>query len=149
MSCASQRLHPRTVPTAQARAAGADAVLLIAECLPGDRLATLQREATKLGLQTLIELHDAEQLPRVLDAGGKVIGINNRDLRTFVTRLEPTLELLPRIPTDRIVVSESGIASRADVLRLGAAGAKAILVGESLMRAPDTGLALDSLRGVR
>jgi indole-3-glycerol phosphate synthase len=133
----------------EARDAGADAVLLIAECLPGDRLATLERDATKLGLHTLIELHDAEELPRVLETGGRVLGINNRDLRTFVTRLELTLELLPRIPPDRVVVSESGIASRADVLRLGAAGAKAVLVGESLMRAPDIGSALDRLRAVR
>jgi indole-3-glycerol phosphate synthase len=132
----------------EARAAGADAVLLIAECLPGVQLATLQRRATELELHTLVELHDADQLPRVLDAGGRVIGINNRDLRTFITRIEQTLELLPRILPDRVVVSESGIASRADVLRLGAAGAKAVLVGESLMRAPDIGAALDTLRGV-
>lgn len=132
----------------EARAAGADAVLLIAECLPGDRLATLQRQATELGLHTLIELHDADQLPRVLKAGGPVIGINNRDLRTFTTRIEHTLELLPRIPRDRIVVSESGIRSHADLLNLQEAGAKAVLVGESLMRAPDIGRALDTLRGV-
>jgi indole-3-glycerol phosphate synthase len=132
----------------EARAAGADAVLLIAECLPGDRLATLQREAGTLGLHTLVELHDADQLPRVLDSGAPVIGINNRDLRTFTTRLEHTLELLARIPADRTVVSESGIASHADLARLGAAGARAVLVGESLMRAPDIGAALDALRGV-
>lgn len=133
----------------EARAAGADAVLLIAECLPGAQLATLHRQAVELGLHTLIELHDAEQLPRVLDAGGIVIGINNRDLRTFTTRLEQTLELLPKIPTDRIVVSESGISTHADLQRLGAAGAKAVLVGESLMRSGDIGAALDSLRGIR
>jgi indole-3-glycerol phosphate synthase len=133
----------------EARAAGADAVLLIAECLPGDRLATLQRQAAELGLHTLIELHDADQLSRVLDASGRVIGINNRDLRTFATRIEHTLELLPRIPGDRIVVSESGIRSHADLLKLQAAGAKAVLVGESLMRAPDIGKALDELRGAR
>lgn len=132
----------------EARAAGADAVLLIAECLPGDRLATLQRQATELGLHTLIELHDADQLPRVLDAGGPVIGINNRDLRTFTTRLEQTLELLPKIPADRTVVSESGVTSNADLVRLGRAGAAAVLVGESLMRSPDIGAALDALRGV-
>ena len=132
----------------EARLAGADAVLLIAECLPGDYLATLHRQATDLGLHTLIELHDAEELPRVLDSGCPVIGINNRDLRTFRTRLEHTLELLPKIPADRTVVSESGISSHADLVRLGAAGAKAVLVGESLMRAPDIGAALDSLRGV-
>lgn len=133
----------------EARAAGADAVLLIAECLPGGTLATLQRQATELGLHTLIELHDADQLPRVLDAGGPVIGINNRDLRTFITRIEQTLELLPRIPADRVVVSESGIASQADLLRVGTAGAKAVLVGESLLRATDIGAALDALRGIR
>ena len=131
----------------QARLAGADAALLIAEILPGDRLAVLQRQATGLGLHTLVELHDADQLPRVLDCGAAVIGINNRDLRTFTTRLEHTLELLPRIPADRVVVSESGIRSADDLRRLGAAGARAVLVGESLMRAPDIGAALDALRG--
>jgi indole-3-glycerol phosphate synthase len=130
----------------EARAAGADAVLLIAECLPGDRLAALRREATGLGLHTLVELHDAKQLPRVLDCGAPVIGINNRDLRTFTTRLEHTLELLPKIPADRTVVSESGIKAHADLVRLGAAGARAVLVGESLMRVPDIGAALDALR---
>jgi indole-3-glycerol phosphate synthase len=132
----------------EARAAGADAVLLIAECLPGDSLVTLHRQAVELGLHTLIEFHDAAELPRVLDTGGRVIGINNRDLRTFTTRLELSLELLPKIPADRVVVSESGIATRADVLRLGAAGVKVVLVGESLMRAADIGKALDELRGV-
>jgi indole-3-glycerol phosphate synthase len=132
----------------ESRAAGADAVLLIAECLPGDRLGIMQRQATELGLHTLVELHDAEELSRVLDTGCPVIGINNRDLRTFATRLEHTLELLPRIPSDRVVVSESGIASHADLVRLGKAGAKAVLVGESLMRAADIGAALDALRGL-
>lgn len=131
----------------EARAAGADAVLLIAECLPGNRLATLRRQAVELGLHTLTELHDADQLPRVLDSGGPVVGVNNRDLRTFVTRIEHTLELLPKIPWDRTVVSESGIATHADLVRLGEAGVKAVLVGESLMRASDIGAALDRLRG--
>ena len=131
----------------EARCAGADAVLLIAECLPGPRLAELQRQAVALGLHTLVELHDADQLPRVLDSGAAIIGINNRDLRTFVTRLEHTLELLPKIPLDRVVVSESGIRTHADLVTLGAAGARAVLVGESLMRAGDIGAALDALRG--
>jgi indole-3-glycerol phosphate synthase len=131
----------------ESRVAGADAILLIAECLPGPRLAMMQNEATKLGLHTLIELHDVDELPRVLDSGGRVIGINNRDLRSFTTSLERTMELLPRIPSDRIVVSESGITSSADLARLAAAGARAVLVGESLMRAPDIGEALDRLRG--
>ena len=132
----------------EARAAGADAALLIAECLPGERLAELQREATAIGLHTLVELHDAEQLPRVLACGAKVVGINNRDLRSFITRLEQTLDLLAHIPADRIVVSESGIRSNADLVRLQQAGARAILVGESLMRAPNIGAALDALRGI-
>ena len=131
----------------EARVAGADAALLIAECLPGERLASLQRAAAELGLHTLVELHDAEELPRVLDCGARVIGINNRDLRTFTTRLEHTLELLPKVPADRTVVSESGISTHADLVRLGAAGAHAVLVGESLMRAADIAAALDALRG--
>jgi indole-3-glycerol phosphate synthase len=131
----------------EARAAGADSALLIAECLPGERLAELQREATALGLHTLVELHDADQLPRVLDCGATVIGINNRDLRTFATRLEHTLELMPRIPAGRVVVSESGVRTHTDLERLHSAGVRAVLVGESLMRAPDIGAALDALRG--
>jgi indole-3-glycerol phosphate synthase len=132
----------------EARAAGADAVLLIAECLPGDRLAELHRQAVALGLHTLVELHDADQLPRVLDSGAPVIGINNRDLRTFTTRLEHTLDLMPKMPGNVTVVSESGIKTRADLDRLAAAGVRAVLVGESLMRSPDIGAALDQLRGV-
>lgn len=131
----------------EARCAGADAVLLIAECLPGERLAELQKQATALGLHTLVELHDADQLSRVLDAGAEIVGINNRDLRTFQTRLEHTLDLLPKIPANRVVVSESGIKTHADLARLGSAGARAVLVGESLMRAEDIGAALDALRG--
>lgn len=133
----------------EARAAGADAALLIAEILPGDRLAELQREATALGLHTLVELHDADQLPRVLECGARVIGVNNRDLRSFTTRLEHTLELRPGIPADRVVVSESGIRTAADLGRLAAAGVRAVLVGESLMRSADVGAALDALRGDR
>jgi indole-3-glycerol phosphate synthase len=130
----------------EARAAGADAVLLIAEILPGDRLKTLFDEATALGLHVLVELHDADQLSRVIDCGATLIGINNRDLRTFKTTLDHTLELLPRVPAGRLVVSESGIKTAADVKVLEQAGVKAILVGESLMRAPDVGAALDALR---
>lgn len=132
----------------EARLAGADAVLLIAECLPGDELARLHRQSHELGLQTLVELYDADNLPRVLAAGARLIGVNNRDLRTFVTRLEHTLELAPRLPAGCCLVSESGIKTRADVERLQAAGVRAILVGETLMRAADIGAALDALRGV-
>jgi indole-3-glycerol phosphate synthase len=131
----------------EARLAGADAVLLIAECLPGDELARLHREAHELGMQTLIELYDRENLPRVLASGARLIGVNNRDLRTFVTRLEHTLELKLLLPADCCLVSESGIKTRQDIERLRAAGVQAVLIGETLMRAPDIGARLDELRG--
>jgi indole-3-glycerol phosphate synthase len=131
----------------EARAAGADAVLLIAEILPGDSLAALHRQAWELGLQTLVELYDRDNLPRVLDAGARLIGVNNRDLRTFVTRLEHTLEIASDLPADVCLVSESGIRTRADVERLRAGGCRAVLVGETLMRAADIGAKLDELRG--
>ena len=131
----------------EARAAGADAVLLIAECLDGNELPRLHDAARALGLHVLVELYDAENLPRVVDCGAAIIGINNRDLRTFVTRLEHTLDLAPRVPADRCLVSESGIRTRQDVERLRAAGVRAVLVGETLMRAPDIGAQLDALRG--
>jgi indole-3-glycerol phosphate synthase len=132
----------------EARLAGADAVLLIAEILNGEELPHLVREAESLGLQVLVELYDSENLSRVLDCGARLIGINNRDLRTFVTRLEHTLELASRVPDDCCLVSESGIRTRGDVLRLQAAGVRAVLVGETLMRASDMGAKLDELRGV-
>ncbi len=132
----------------EARLAGADAVLLIAEILPGDCLRHLFDEAVAIGLHVLVELHDAEELPRVVDSGATLIGINNRDLRSFVTRLEHTLDLLPRVPAGRLVVSESGIKTHDDLRRLEAAGVQAVLVGEALMRSPDIGAALDRLRGV-
>jgi indole-3-glycerol phosphate synthase len=131
----------------EARAAGADAVLLIAEIMPGDRLKELHAQAVALGLGVLVELHDADQLPRVLDSGATLVGINNRDLRTFTTRLDHTLDLLPHIPNSVAVVSESGIRTAADMRTLAAAGVQAVLVGESLMRSPDIGSALDSLLG--
>jgi len=132
----------------EARAAGADAVLLIAEILDEESLPRLFRQAHELGMQCLVELYDAENLPRVLGAGARLVGVNNRDLRTFVTRLEHTLELAGRLPPGCCLVSESGIRTRDDVLRLQAAGVRAVLVGETLMRAPDVGAKLDELRGV-
>jgi indole-3-glycerol phosphate synthase len=131
----------------EARLAGADAVLLIAEILSDAELATLLRQARELGLQCLVEIHDADNLPRILDAGARLVGINNRDLRTFTTRLEHTLDLMPRIPRDCCLVSESGIRTRGDVLRLEAAGVKAVLIGETLMAAPDIGAKLDEVLG--
>lgn len=129
----------------EARAAGADAVLLIAECLEDCDLRKLHREIVELGMTPLVEIYDAENLPRVFDAGATLIGVNNRDLRTFKTDLEHTLRLRDRVPDECVLVSESGIRNRADVLRLEAAGVDAILVGESLMRSPDIGRAVDAL----
>jgi indole-3-glycerol phosphate synthase len=133
----------------EARAASADAALLIAECLDAQELPRLVRAARELGLQTLVELYDRANLPRVLDSGARLVGVNNRDLRTFVTRLEHTLELATDLPRDVCLVSESGIRSRADVERLQAAGVRAVLVGETLMRAGDIGAKLDELRGAQ
>jgi indole-3-glycerol phosphate synthase len=129
----------------EARAMGADAVLLIAEILDDESLARLQREAIVLGMQTLVELYDRAHLPRVLACGARLIGVNNRDLRSFVTRLEHTLDLVAEMPSDVLLVSESGIRDRADLARLGAAGARAVLVGETLMRAADPGAKLAEL----
>jgi indole-3-glycerol phosphate synthase len=126
----------------EARAAGADAVLLIAEILDAGGLEQLLQQTRDLGLQALVEVYDRENLQQVIDSGAGVIGINNRDLRTFTTRLEHTLELSAQIPRDRCLVSESGIRTRDDVLRLQAAGVKAVLVGETFMRAPDIGAKL-------
>src|SRR5262249_45765924 len=132
----------------EARVAGADAVLLIAEILDDVLLGGLLREASDLGLHTLAEIHDAENLPRVLAAGARLIGINNRNLRTFETSLEHTLRLARDLPADVCLVSESGIRTRDDVLLLGQAGVRAVLVGESLMRSSDIGRKLDELRGI-
>ena len=122
-------------------------MLLIAEILDADALPRLLRQASEIGLQALVELYDAENLPRVIDSGAGVIGINNRDLRTFATRLEHSLDLAAQVPADRCLISESGIRSHADVLRLQAAGIRAVLVGESLIRAADIGAQLDALLG--
>lgn len=131
----------------QARAAGADCVLLIAECLAADELKRLHDEAVSLGLQTLIELYDVENLEAVLATGTRLVGVNNRDLRTFKVDLHHTLRLRQQIPQDRLVVGESGIATSADVRLLGDGGVKAILVGESLMRQDDIEAAVRSLIG--
>jgi indole-3-glycerol phosphate synthase len=131
----------------EARAAGADAVLLIAECLDDCNLRKLHNEAVALGMSPLVELYDPDNLQRVFDAGATLIGINNRDLHTFETDLEHTLQLRQRIPDECVLVSESGIRTRADVERLAAAGVDAILVGETLMANPDIGQAVDTLLG--
>lgn len=131
----------------EARVAGADAVLLIAECLDDCNLRKLHNEAVALGMSPLVELYDPENLERVFDAGATLIGVNNRDLRTFETDLEHTLRLRERVPDECVLVSESGIRTRADVERLAAAGVDAILVGETLMASPDIGRAVDDLLG--
>jgi indole-3-glycerol phosphate synthase len=131
----------------EARLAGADAVLLIAEILDEDQLPYLLKEAGKLGLQALVELYDADNLSRVVDSGARLIGINNRDLRTFVTRLEHTMELAARVPADCCLVSESGIRDRQDILRLDQAGVRAVLIGETFMRAADIGAKMNELMG--
>jgi indole-3-glycerol phosphate synthase len=129
----------------EARAAGADAVLLIAEILGGEALPQLLHQAGALGMQALVELYDRENLPRVLAAGARLVGVNNRDLRTFQTRLDRTIELAREMPPDVCLVSESGIRDRADVERLREAGVRAVLVGENLMRSADVGAALRQL----
>jgi indole-3-glycerol phosphate synthase len=129
----------------EARLAGADAVLLIAEVLPDPELGRLLADTRALGMEALVELHDAVQLSRVVAIGAGLIGVNNRDLRTFATRLEHTLELAPSVPADRCLVSESGIRTRDDIRRLQESGVRAVLVGESLMRATDIGAALAAL----
>jgi indole-3-glycerol phosphate synthase len=130
----------------EARVAGADAVLLIAEVLSEQELPALLAEIHALGMQALVELYDRANLPRVLASGAQLIGVNNRDLRTFVTRLEHTLDLARDVPADRCLVSESGIRTAADLHRLQEAGVKAVLVGETLMRAGDPAEAVRALR---
>ena len=129
----------------EARAAGADAVLLIAGILDQQQLVDLLAGATDVGLDALVEVHTAAELDRVLAAGAGIIGINNRDLKTFDTTLDTTLELLPSIPPGPIVVSESGFFTAADVRKVVDAGAHAVLVGEALVRATDAGTKLREL----
>jgi indole-3-glycerol phosphate synthase len=133
---------------AEARLAGADAVLLIVSALEQNELEALNNYAKGLGLDVLIEVHDEAELDRALAVGADLIGVNNRDLKTFEVDLTTTERLAARLPSDRdiILVAESGIGSYADVKRLDAAGAGAFLVGESLMREPDPGKALEALR---
>jgi len=129
----------------EARALGADCILLIVAALAPAAMAALEALAVDLGMAVLVEVHDAAELEQALALKTPLLGINNRDLRSFETRLETTLDLLPRIPADRIVVTESGIGSPADVERMRAHGIGAFLVGEAFMRAPDPGEALSGL----
>jgi indole-3-glycerol phosphate synthase len=129
----------------EARAIGADCILLIAACLDDARLADFEACALALGMDVLVEVHDGAELDRALALKTPLVGVNNRDLRTFEVSLQTTIDLLARVPADRLLVTESGIATPADVARLRAAGVPAFLVGEAFMRAPDPGLALAAL----
>ena len=129
----------------ESRALGADCVLLIAACLEDAQMRDLESLARRAGMAVLVEVHDATELARALELETPLLGINNRNLRTFETRLETTLELLPRVPRDRIVVTESGILSRADVARMRSGGVHTFLVGEAFMRAVDPGAELRAL----
>lgn len=129
----------------QARAWGADCVLLIVAALGDAQLAELEACAHELQMDVLVEVHDADELDRALRLRTPLLGINNRDLRTFEVSLQTTVSQLPRIPSDRLVITESGILSVADVHQMRAAGVNAFLVGEAFMRAPDPGQALATL----
>src|SRR3990172_5920629 len=131
----------------EARAFGADAILLIAACLDRRQMEDYLALAAGIGLDVLVESHTYQELDRSLLAGATLVGINNRDLSTFVVSLQTTLDLLKDIPDDRTVVSESGIKTRADVLTLRSGGVDALLVGESLMREKDIGKKVKELLG--
>jgi indole-3-glycerol phosphate synthase len=129
----------------EARTLGADAILLIAAALEAVRMLELEAIAETLGMAVLVEIHDASELSAALRLRTPLLGINNRNLRTFDTRLETTLSLLPGIPADRLVVTESGIAAPSDVALMRSRGVHAFLVGEAFMRAPDPGVELARL----
>jgi len=129
----------------EARSVNADSFLLIAAILSGGQLAELLAAGRELGMEPLVEVHSHEELQRVLRAGARIIGVNNRDLRTFDVRLETSFDLVRQIPRECIAVSESGLRTAADLARLRDAGFSAFLVGESLMQAPDPAAALRAL----
>ena len=129
----------------ESRSLGADCILLIAACLDRGAMRELERVARDLRMAVLVEVHDGNELEAALALKTPLIGINNRNLKTFETRLETTLDLLVQVPKDRVVVTESGILSTADVARLRGAKVNAFLVGEAFMRAPDPGAALAAL----
>jgi indole-3-glycerol phosphate synthase len=131
----------------EARTRGADAVLLIAECLDDCNLRKLFNATCELGMTPLVELYEPDNLQRAFDAGATLIGVNNRNLHTFEVDLDHTIRLRDRVPDQCVLVAESGIKTRQDVQRLESAGVDAILVGESLMREPDIGKAVDRLLG--
>jgi len=129
----------------ESRAMGADCILLIAACLEKDQMRELERLAHELAMAVLVEVHDAGELDAALALETPLIGINNRNLKSFETKLETTLDLLSRVPRNRMVITESGILSSDDVARMRKAGVRAFLVGEAFMRATDPGAALRGL----
>ena len=133
----------------ESRIAGADAVLLIAACLPGRELFDLAGLAAELGLAALVEVHTEEELERALEAGVTVIGINNRNLHTFEVDLDTAVRLAEKIPEGHTIVSESGIHRREDIERLQEAGIHAFLIGESLVTSQDPSALLKALKGVK
>jgi indole-3-glycerol phosphate synthase len=132
---------------AEARAMGADCVLLIAACLGDGQMAELEDAAFEQGMDVLVEVHDGAELERALRLRTPLVGINNRNLRTFEVTLQTTLGLMAGVPPERLLVTESGILAQADVATMRAAGVHAFLVGEAFMRAPDPGVALEALFG--
>ena len=129
----------------EARVMGADAILLIAACLDDAQMADLEALALSLNMAVLVEVHDRAELQRALKLKTPLLGINNRNLRTFEVTLQTTLDLLTDVPGDRLLVTESGILGRDDVTKMRAAGVHAFLVGEAFMRAPEPGVALAEL----
>jgi len=132
----------------EARAWSADAILLIVAALSKDRLSEYMALAASLGMASLVEVHTDQELDTALDINAIIIGVNNRNLQTFETSLDTTIDLASRIPSGKVIVSESGIFSRDDVEYLMSAGVDAILVGESLMREPDPGVKVKELLGI-
>jgi indole-3-glycerol phosphate synthase len=131
----------------ESRVVGADCILLIAACLEDDRMAELEAIALSLDMAVLVEVHDRVELERALKLKSPLLGINNRDLRTFEVKLETTLSLKELVPPGKLLVTESGILARPDVERMREAGVHAFLVGEAFMRAEDPGMALQALFG--
>ena len=133
----------------QAKVTGAEAVLLICSILNDEELAHLVAVAHSVGLSALVEAYQPEEVPRAIAAGARVVGVNNRDLRTFQVDFGRSIDLRPLVGPDRVFVSESGVRTREDVARLEEAGVDAVLIGETLMRADDKRAMLDDLRGLR
>jgi indole-3-glycerol phosphate synthase len=131
----------------ESRACGADCILLIAACLDDAQMADFEAIARGLDMAVLVEVHDRAELQRALKLKTPLLGINNRNLKTFEVSLDTTLGMLDEVPAERLLVSESGIHTREDVSRMTAAGVHAFLVGEAFMRAPDPGVALADLFG--